>query len=375
MDAEAERQVLANPGSFDPEIVRSVDDLFVAVARDVPHGHLVALLDGLAAQFDIAQRGAAHIGQRGLPTDDLGYKGGDQAVIGAQLGLLIGVLAERQDRAGDRVAGGVIAADDQQDQVPQIFHAVHVFRGLAVGQHRDQVRARRGVDPLIPQPGEVLDAFKQLDATLLFGDFLVGGAEQARFRPGGGHVGPSGELAAVLPREVEKDRQGHGGQFDGDLVDPVELFADRQAVEDFAGPLTDDRLHLGEVVRRDHRADGLALDVMLGRVHGDEHRQREVFRRVGQDDGRIGGEILVVGVDRHDVVELRHRPIAADIFLRRYRPVNRVFLPQALEIGPHRIGAEQLRIGRIDVRQGHGIGRIARGPLQVDGAIIHAGYS
>ena len=55
-------------------------------------------------------------------------------------------------------------------------------------------------------------------------------------------------------------------------------------VEDLAGALADQRLQLLQVGRRDDRADGLALHVVLGRVHGDEHRQAQV-RRPGVGDG------------------------------------------------------------------------------------------
>ena len=60
--------------------------------------------------------------------------------VGAQLGVLVGVLVQRQDRAGDGVAGGVVAADDQQHEVAEIFaRLVACSRWLAVRQHRDQV--------------------------------------------------------------------------------------------------------------------------------------------------------------------------------------------------------------------------------------------
>src|ERR1700753_2644341 len=61
MDAETERQMGARPGAVDDELVRVLDRLFVAVARDVPHHHAVALADGLAAEFGIDQCGAPHM--------------------------------------------------------------------------------------------------------------------------------------------------------------------------------------------------------------------------------------------------------------------------------------------------------------------------
>ena len=63
-----------------------------------------------------------------------------------------------------------------------------------------------------------------------------------------------------------------------------------QGVEDRAGALADDRLQVHQVgAGLTIGTDGLALRVVLGRVHGDEHRQGEVVFRV---EGRmmIGSE-------------------------------------------------------------------------------------
>src|SRR5262245_11253386 len=46
MDAEAEGKMPPHIRPLDPKVVRPLDHLFVAVARDVPHDHLLALFDG-----------------------------------------------------------------------------------------------------------------------------------------------------------------------------------------------------------------------------------------------------------------------------------------------------------------------------------------
>src|SRR5690348_11890152 len=51
MYAEAEGKMLARPGTIDDEAVWVFDRVFVAVARYVPHGDLVALADRLACNF------------------------------------------------------------------------------------------------------------------------------------------------------------------------------------------------------------------------------------------------------------------------------------------------------------------------------------
>src|SRR5581483_8622164 len=64
VDAEAERQMRARPRTIDDELIRSLDRFLVAIAGNVPHHDLVALLDLLAAQLEIFERGAAHMRER-----------------------------------------------------------------------------------------------------------------------------------------------------------------------------------------------------------------------------------------------------------------------------------------------------------------------
>src|SRR5205823_12666407 len=61
MDAEAEGQMLPRPCAIDDEVVRVLDRVWIAVARDVPHDDLVALFDGFAADLAIGRRGTAHM--------------------------------------------------------------------------------------------------------------------------------------------------------------------------------------------------------------------------------------------------------------------------------------------------------------------------
>ena len=88
VDAETKRQVLARARAVDDEFIRPVDRVFVAVARQLPHGELVAFLDLFAAWFAAGQSGAPHEGKRRLPADDLGHHALDQGRVRAQLGKL-----------------------------------------------------------------------------------------------------------------------------------------------------------------------------------------------------------------------------------------------------------------------------------------------
>src|ERR1039458_8470253 len=71
MNPEAEGDVSARPRPVDDEFIGTIDDLVVAVARDVPHHDLVALLEPFAAKLDVLERGAAHMRQRRLPAAHL----------------------------------------------------------------------------------------------------------------------------------------------------------------------------------------------------------------------------------------------------------------------------------------------------------------
>ena len=79
------------------------------------------------------------------------------------------------------------------------------------------------LDALLPEPGEIGRAFHQLGLPL-----LLGGDEAAGAGKGGGDVGPARQLAAVLPGEVEQHGEHLRGEFDRDLVDPVEHLVRRE---------------------------------------------------------------------------------------------------------------------------------------------------
>ena len=78
VDAEAEGEVLTRAGTVDEETVGFLDCVFVAIAGDVPHGDLLALAYGFAADFRVLERGAAHVGDRRLVADDFRDHGVDQ---------------------------------------------------------------------------------------------------------------------------------------------------------------------------------------------------------------------------------------------------------------------------------------------------------
>src|ERR1700751_3076437 len=111
--------MLPRPGAADQEVVRTFDRGLVAVARDVPHYDLVTLPDLPAAEFDLLERGTAHMRQGSLPADDFGHETVDQRRIVAEFLVLVRIPVEGKDAARHGVARGVVAADDQQDQIAE----------------------------------------------------------------------------------------------------------------------------------------------------------------------------------------------------------------------------------------------------------------
>ncbi len=293
--------------------------------------------------------------QRRLPADHLGHHGIDQLGIFAQLLVLVGMLVQRQHRAAHGVAGGVVAADDEQDDVAHQIVGVHVAGGFAVRHHRDQVVARLGIDALVPQLRHVGVALVHLLAALLrrFHDAALGQR--------GRDVRPARQLAPLLEREVEQGRQHLRGQLDRHALDEIEGFVARQIVQHLDRACADQLGEFVEMRRREHRRHGLALGRMTRLVHRDEARPVIADRYVADRDAAQRGvrrEDAVIGVDMHDVVVFDHRPIGLD---RRVGAVmHRLFLAQPLEPRPQRVVLEQPRRADMKILQRRGIGLFAR---------------
>ena len=312
------------------------------------------------------------MGQGGLPADGLGDHGRDQGRVGAQLVVLGRELVQGHDAAGDGVPGGVVAADDQQEDIPAIGVAVHVPGRRVVHQHGDQVGRGLGVDLLVP---ELLEGAEALAHGL---ELVLPALHGAVARRVGDDVRPVGQLAAVLEGEVEQGRQGHGGQFLRHQVDPVELLADGQGVEDQAGPLADDGRHALKVGRRHGGADGLALRAVLRLVHGDEAgaaagpRPGQLAQhlllfgqghQVRQGDALGRGEDVVVGVHRHDVLPPGHGPVGPEVALGG--EVDGVLAPQAGEDGQDGVLLEPVGATRVQELEGGFVG-LADGLVGID---------
>ena len=166
VDAVSERQVPLGVGSRQVDGLGVVaKDVFVSVGRQVPHEYLVVLEDLFAAEFGVSCCGASHVRQRCLPPDDLGNQVRHKRRVGDEFVVLLGIGVQAVDAARHRVAGGVVAADDKQEQVAKVGRRRHVLGGLTMCEHRDEVEA--GVrSAFLPQSFEVLEALAYFVALL-----------------------------------------------------------------------------------------------------------------------------------------------------------------------------------------------------------------
>jgi Rrf2 family transcriptional regulator, nitric oxide-sensitive transcriptional repressor len=167
MDAVAERHVLSGVGPVDDELVGVVEH---SSSRLPEMYHITTLspwrmvLPPSSVTSSVAVRRMCSTGvcQRIISATMLGISSG----WARSLSYWSGIAVQRQHAAADGIAGGVVAADDQQQDVAEKFGrpARHVAGGLAVGQHRDQIIARRLAGPLLPQVGERGHALAELPA-------------------------------------------------------------------------------------------------------------------------------------------------------------------------------------------------------------------
>src|ERR1700736_3932543 len=122
-----------------------------------------------------------------------------------------------------------------------------------------------------------------------------------------------------------------------------------QTMESPAGALAYQVLPVVKVRRRNNRAYSLALFVMLGRVHCNEHLQFLfiVRREVHQSDTVFRRINVVAGINLHDVPVACDGPESVDPRYRTVRAVNGILAAKTLKDIPDCIVDESLRVGWI----------------------------
>mmetsp|Transcript_13693 Transcript_13693/g.17722 ORF Transcript_13693/g.17722 Transcript_13693/m.17722 type:complete len:211 (-) Transcript_13693:490-1122(-) len=209
MDTEPEGEMATCIRAVDPEPVWIFDHRLIAIARDIPHDDLVAFFDLLAAELDVFQRCSTHMPERCLVTDYLGHHVRDQSWVSLELGELIGIAIELNHTRADRIARGVIPADDQQDQIAEEFLRVvdHVRSLWIVRQQGNEIEFFRLGGAFLPEPREIGVAFLQRAHAGFHIHF-----DADRFRCGC-NIRPIGQEVAVFEWKIEQCGQHLRGQF------------------------------------------------------------------------------------------------------------------------------------------------------------------
>ena len=136
--AEAERQMRVR-AAIDAKRERVVEYVFVAVGRREVERDLVTGADLHAADFAVFGGDPREVADRCDPAQDLLDRVREQIGLGAELLPLLGVLAEREQPAADRVARRLVAGLDEQLAVPDELLSVS---GSASMRPADQLADR-----------------------------------------------------------------------------------------------------------------------------------------------------------------------------------------------------------------------------------------
>ena len=324
--------------------VRIGEGLLVVVGRQVPGHDLVARRHGNPGDLGVGDGRAPEMDLRGGVAQNLLDGGGQKVGIGAQACQLVGPLGERQGAVIEGVAGGLVAGDDQQEE-----QRVEVLRRQFVGGHQQRHHVVGGVAALgvgeLPGVGEhplrrgAAERQKPVRVgVLLVEDHLGVVGVGVVYDP----VGPLEKVAGVLVGHPEdaadhQDRKppGHGAHELHLPSGPVAPGPVQRLVEDprhdppgVAGPAVD--AAAGEVAR--HHATQAGVLGQVGLQHGAPGLASlgVALQLLQLGPADLGGERLVVAMDRNEVLPARDRPEPC-VAARLGMPGHRRLPPQACE--------------------------------------------
>jgi hypothetical protein len=323
----------------DVETVRIGEGGFVAVGRGERDDHLVAGPDVLPAEVAVGGGGPAERHDRRPPAQHLLDRAGQQRRVRAQVVLGVGMLEQRDARAGQAVAQRLVPGHGEQpEHVLELGrrHLAAVVVGLGE-QDRHHVIGRAsafllgeqvgvGVQvrhslagPRIGHPARTVWHRTQLQRP--FGHRrAAGGIELGRGRVVGilvtDHaVGPVEQQPAVLLRHAQHVGQGEQRQVGGHIVGEVAFpaRARQRAIADGPGVVADAVFETGHRPRRERPAQQPAQPGMVGRVHVEHHpadiAERLRCRRVADLGGpERGREQLRPPEHRFHVRVPEHKP-------------------------------------------------------------------
>ena len=220
---------------------------------------------------------------------------------------LFGVQQQRFQTTRHHVAGGLVAADEDQHRLVDQILGRH---GLTLGEHQqaDEILSLR-IGAGAHLPDDVLDPLDH-GADHLLGKGFVGGT-------GGEEIGPVQELVLVGKGQPHEGGDHPQRNRCGDVVDEVAGTAIDHVVDQLGDGRTEELLVTGDPPWREARRDESTTTGVFGRVVVDHRRQRDLgARTLGRAEG------LVVGLDALDVLVAGDRPEAGRVVPvdRRVRP-------------------------------------------------------
>ena len=312
--AAAEGDVIVGlAGDVEPQRVGEL--LLVEVGRDQPGDDLVALADADAVQLGVGRGRAAEVDHGRAVAHDLVGGGAHQLGLLPQPLHRLRVVHQRLHAVGDRLARGLVAGHDQQQE-----HGVELLLGQPVAvlvlphhQLRDQVVGGM----LAPLTGDLVAVVVELHGVraaerveAVLRALRAGRVQAAQVGIGvSDHlVAPRDQPLVVGQRHAQDPAQHLDRQLLGDLLDEVELAPGQRLVQDLACEVAQQLLVGGHRPRREALVYDRAQARVLGRV-GVQHRlasldlvgvevlerRRAGLRREGAPVLQHGHHVVVAG--------------------------------------------------------------------------------
>ena len=264
-----------------------------------------------------------------------------------------GCLFSAHSAARHRVARGVVAADDQQQEIAHelVRPRRQIARRLAMRQHRDQVRPRRLLRALVPELGEVVQRLLQHRVALLV-------ANRSRCRRA---CSPSrrstSRSACAAPRTGSRTAWPASAWSARSRRDPPSRTSRRAAVRPARAAVRsrivpDSRCRfigatIGDTTLRCSSCFGGSIEMKLGRRKsiGDVAQHDAAHHGVGRDRSCwLVSTCMMSLVPGHRPVRAVHAVLA---------PMHRVLAAQALEIRLPDVVLVQPRLADVDLVERH----------------------
>ena len=348
----------------------------VAVRRRVPHDHLVALADLRPVQLGVAGRGTREVPEGGEHPQRLLHRRRGQRRVVEQLLPLVGVLEQRAHAAAVGRLGAVVAGCDEEEEA---HHDLVLLQPLAVdlGVHQHAREVVGGV--LAALRDQLAAAREDLGHLALHHGLHALGVEVRIARAQSGVHQPGPDLV-VLRRDAHEAADHARHHRLCHVRHEVALVAVPERVEHPHRDLPDGVLVLRDPLRRESALEERLEPIVLGRVHPDEHRLRQLERedRVPQRRDPGGGRVgLPVPAHRVNVVGRRDRPVAGlrGVLADACRPVDGALRAHPLEQFVGRSVRPLLALGHEHLVEWHGLrgGALGVGPRGQDATLSAAG--